>query len=189
MSKRKMFISFFEENYPPITIKHTPARAIKGKKTLNFWHNRVDLLLVATVIRKLRSNLNLYTFNLQSGKMTFSVSNNAIEWSPDFGPDLVILTVINTCPRNDNRFTRNLTGSLKLVFFLRDKSFWTITGLESQSLPTSKEHMRWRTWDKVSLFAHYCQKIFEHPNRQIRLSFRYRNSKSCGFSIKAWVTL
>ena len=36
MSKRKMFISFFEENYPLITIKHTPARCIKGKKKLTY---------------------------------------------------------------------------------------------------------------------------------------------------------
>ena len=36
MSKRKMFIPFFEENYPLITIKHTPARTQKGKKNNSF---------------------------------------------------------------------------------------------------------------------------------------------------------
>ena len=161
----------------------------KAKKTLHIWPDRVDFLLIATVIRKFRSSLNLYSFNLQSGKMTFSVSNNAIEWSPDFGPASLILTVTNTCPGNDNRFTRNLYWQPGACFCLRDKTFWTITGLESQSLPNSKEHIRWRTWDKVSLFAHYCKKIFDHPNRQIRLSFRFRNSKFYGFSIKVWVTL
>ena len=169
MSIRKMFISFFEETYPLITIKHTPALAIKGKKTFHSWHNRVDFLLVATVIRKLRSSLNLYTFNLQSGEMTFSVSNNAIEWSPDFGPHSVILTVIYTCPRKDNRLTRSIYWQPGAWFCLRDKSFWTITGLQSQWIATSKEHMRWRTWGRVSLFAHCWKHVIEHPNRQIRL--------------------
>ena len=168
---------------------YTSSCPKRQKKTIPFGQNRVDFLLVATVIRKLRSSLNLYTFNLQSGKMTFSVSNNAIESSPDFGPHSVILTVINTCPTNDNRFPRTLYWQPGAWFCLRDKSFSTIIGLQSQSLSNSKEHTIWRTWDKVSLFAHYCKKIFEHPNRQIRLSFRFRNSKFYGFSIKAWVTL
>ena len=101
----------------------------KRQKKLHIWHNRVDFLFVATVIRKFRSSLNLYSFNLQSAKMTFSVSNNAIEWSPDFGPDSVILTAINTCPENDNRFTRNLYWQPGACYCLADESFWTTTGL------------------------------------------------------------
>ena len=101
----------------------------KRQKNLHIWHNRVDFLFVATVIRKFRSSLNLYSFNLQSAKMTFSVSNNAIEWSPDFGPDSIILTVINTCAGNDNRFTRNLYWQPGACYCLADESFWTTTGL------------------------------------------------------------
>ena len=35
-----------------------------------------------------------------------------------------------------------------------------------------------------NLFAHYYKDIIEHPNRQIRLSFRSGNNKSCVFSLK-----
>ena len=93
------------------------------KKTLHFWHNRVDFLLVATVNQQVNCSLILWTFNLQTSKMTFSVSNNAIEFSPDFGPHWVTLTVKKNCPKNDNRFTRNLTGSLELVFFSETRLF------------------------------------------------------------------
>ena len=37
---------------------------------------------------------------------------------------------------------------------------------------------------KNNLFAHYYNDIIEHPNRQIRLSFRFVNNNFCVFSIK-----
>ena len=37
---------------------------------------------------------------------------------------------------------------------------------------------------KENLFAHYHDDIIEHPNRQIRLSFRFGNNNSCVFSLK-----
>ena len=37
---------------------------------------------------------------------------------------------------------------------------------------------------KDNLFAHYYRDITEHPNRQIRLSFRLGNNNSCVFSLK-----
>ena len=37
---------------------------------------------------------------------------------------------------------------------------------------------------KDNLFAHYYNDIIEHPNRQIRLSFRFANNNSCLFSLK-----
>ena len=40
------------------------------------------------------------------------------------------------------------------------------------------------TLSNDKLFAHYYNDIIEHPNRQIRLSFRFGNNKSCVFSIK-----
>ena len=40
------------------------------------------------------------------------------------------------------------------------------------------------TKSKDNLFAHHCNDIIEHPNRQIRLSFRFGNNSSCVFSIK-----
>ena len=39
---------------------------------------------------------------------------------------------------------------------------------------------------KDNLFAHYCKDIIEHPNRQIRLSFRFGSNNSCVFSIKTF---
>ena len=40
------------------------------------------------------------------------------------------------------------------------------------------------TKSEDNLFAHYYNDIIEHPNRQIRLSFRFGNNNSCVFSIK-----
>ena len=40
------------------------------------------------------------------------------------------------------------------------------------------------TKSKANLFAHYYNDITEHPNRQIRSSFRLGNNSSCVFSIK-----
>ena len=40
------------------------------------------------------------------------------------------------------------------------------------------------TKSKDNLFAQYYNDIIEHPNRQIRLSFRFGNNSSCVFSLK-----
>ena len=40
------------------------------------------------------------------------------------------------------------------------------------------------TKSKNNLFAHYYSDIIEHPNRQLRLSFRFGNNNSCIFLIK-----
>ena len=40
------------------------------------------------------------------------------------------------------------------------------------------------TKSKDNLFAQYYNDIIEHPNRQIRLSFRFGNNNFCVFSIK-----
>ena len=40
------------------------------------------------------------------------------------------------------------------------------------------------TKSKDNLFAHHYNDIIEHPNRQIRLSFRFGNSNSCVFSLR-----
>ena len=40
------------------------------------------------------------------------------------------------------------------------------------------------TKSKDNLFAHHYNDIIEHPNRQIRLSFRFGNNSSCVFSLK-----
>ena len=44
------------------------------------------------------------------------------------------------------------------------------------------------TKSKDNLFAHHYSDIVEHPNRQIRLSFRFPFSDSCVFSIEKWTT-
>ena len=40
------------------------------------------------------------------------------------------------------------------------------------------------TKSKDNLFVHHYNVIIEHPNRQIRLSFRFGNNNSCVFSLK-----
>ena len=40
------------------------------------------------------------------------------------------------------------------------------------------------TKSKDNLFVHYYKDVIKHPNRQIRLSFRFGNNNSCVFSIK-----
>ena len=40
------------------------------------------------------------------------------------------------------------------------------------------------TKSKDNLFAHHYNDIIEHPNRRIRLSFRFGNNNSCVFSLK-----
>ena len=40
------------------------------------------------------------------------------------------------------------------------------------------------TKSKDNLFAHYYNDIIEHPNRQIRLSFRFGNNNSCVFPVR-----
>ena len=40
------------------------------------------------------------------------------------------------------------------------------------------------TKSKDNLFAHYYNDIIEHPNRQIRLSFRFGNKNFCVFSLR-----
>ena len=40
------------------------------------------------------------------------------------------------------------------------------------------------TKSKNNIFAHYYNDIIEHPNRQIRLSFRFGNNNSCVISLK-----
>ena len=50
-------------------------------------------------------------------------------------------------------------------------------------LPLPKNEMG-STKSKDFIFAHYYNDINEHPNRQIRLLFRFGNNNSCVFSIK-----
>ena len=45
--------------------------------------------------------------------------------------------------RNDNKLRREISTSLEPAV-VRETSFWTINCLESQSLPASKGHMKWR---------------------------------------------
>ena len=49
--------------------------------------------MVDTVNQNFTFILVLYTFSLHYSSMIFSVSNDGTEWSLDFGPDSVTLTV------------------------------------------------------------------------------------------------
>ena len=51
------------------------------------------------------------------------------------------------------------------------------------SLPKPKFEIG-STTSKDNLFAHYYNDIIEHPNGQIRLSFRFGHNNSCVFSFR-----
>ena len=72
-----------------------------------------------------------------------------------------------------------------LVHSMRDflKTFDHTSKCIQFSLPKPKVEIG-STKSKDNLFAHYYNDTIERPNRQIRLSFRFRNNNSCVFSIK-----
>ena len=72
-----------------------------------------------------------------------------------------------------------------LVNSLRDflKTFDKASKCIQIPLPKPKVEIG-STKSKDNLFAHYYNDIIEHPNRQIRLSFRFGNNNSCVFSLK-----
>ena len=82
---------------------------------------------------------------------------------------------INICKRELN----------SLVDSLRDflKTFDHACKCTQRPLPEPKIEIG-STKSNNNLFPHYYNDIIEHPNRQIRLSFRYGNNISCVFSIK-----
>ena len=77
---------------------------------------------------------------------------------------------------------RELTS---LVDSLRDflKTFDHASKCIQIPLPKPKVEIG-STKSKNNLFAHYYNHTIKHPNRQIRLSFRFGNNNSCVFSIK-----
>ena len=72
-----------------------------------------------------------------------------------------------------------------LVDILRDflKTFDKASKCIQIPLPKPKVEIG-STKAKDNLFAHYYNDIIEHPNRQIRLSFRFGNNNSFVFSLK-----
>ena len=72
-----------------------------------------------------------------------------------------------------------------LVDNLRDflKTFDQASKCIQIPLPKPKVEIGYTT-SKDNLFAHYYNDIIEHPNRRIRLSFRFGNNNSCVFSLK-----
>ena len=72
-----------------------------------------------------------------------------------------------------------------LVDNLRDflKTFDQASKCIQLPLPKPKVEIG-STKSKDNLFAHYYNDVIEHPNRQIRLSFRFGNNNSCVFSLK-----
>ena len=85
-------------------------------------------------------------------------------------------------PEEINISKRELTS---LVDSLRDflKSFHHGSNFIEIPLPKPKVEVG-STKSKDNFFAHYCDDIVEHPNRQYRLSFRFGNNNCCVLSIK-----
>ena len=73
-----------------------------------------------------------------------------------------------------------------LVDNLRDfpKTFNQASKCIQIPLPKPKVEIR-SINSKDNLFAHYYKDIIEHPNRQIRLSFRFGDNKVCVFPSKS----
>ena len=73
----------------------------------------------------------------------------------------------------------------RLVDNLRDflKTFDQASKCIQIPLPKPKVEIG-STKSKDNPFAHHYNDIIEHPNRQIRLSFRFGNNNSCVFSLK-----
>ena len=63
------------------------------------------------------------------------------------------------------------------------KTFYQASKRIQIPLPKPEVEIR-STLSQDNLFAHYYNDTIEHPNRQIRLSFRFGNNNSCVFSIK-----
>ena len=63
------------------------------------------------------------------------------------------------------------------------KTFYQANKCIQLPLPKPKVEIG-STKSKDNLFAHYYNDIIEHPNTQIRLSFRFGNNKSCVFSLE-----
>ena len=82
-----------------------------------------------------------------------------------------------------NTSKREFTSSVEI---LRDflKTFDHASNSIQIPLPKPKTEIGSSTKSKDYLFAHYYNDFHEHPNRQIRLPFRFGNNNSCVFSIK-----
>ena len=87
-------------------------------------HNRVDNPLFGTVKPIFLLHSHLYTFSVQYSNMIFSVSNDRIEWSPDFGPDSVNLVVKHHVHKR-RKSSQKLFWQVGACCCLRDNSFWT----------------------------------------------------------------
>ena len=110
-----------KENFPPFWRNfsanhnqgHTNQSHIK-QKSFHLWQKRVDTPLVDSVNQKIIYLLILYTSSLQYSKI-FPVSNDGTEWSLDYGPDSVTMTVRDLVRQMTKRFPRNSSPSLGLV--------------------------------------------------------------------------
>ena len=104
-----------------------------------------------------------------------------------FASKLLQFCYLKTQQSNNLQEELNISkGELtSLVDSLRDflKSFDQASRCIQIPLPKPKVEVG-STKSKDNLFAYYYKDIFEHPNRQIRLSFRFGNNISCVFSIK-----
>ena len=91
----------------------------KRRKSFHLWHNCVGSQMVDTVKQKFNSILILYTFSLQWSNTSFSVSNDAIEWSLDFGLDSVTLILKDLVHEMTIKFREIALAAWSLLLFQR----------------------------------------------------------------------
>ena len=74
--------------------------------------------------------------------MIFAVSNERIQWSLNFGPDSVILTVKDHLQQNNKKLRGKSSASLEHVVVPKTRSFGQSFSQNPQLLPTNKEHLK-----------------------------------------------
>ena len=126
----------------------------KRKRYYHKWNNSVTLLLAALLQHKftflfffqtfIQLTTRFFTFNT----MQFTVSNNGTQWSLDFGPDSVVLSVKDL---DENITISSLEIPLAAWFLLlsQRQEFSTITCLEFPKFPTNREHLKCEKYSPV----------------------------------------
>ena len=139
-TKKKHHIYFRRNNFA----NHNQAQAILSQKSRSIYAIGVDSPMIDTVNQKFFCVLILYTFSLQWSNIIFSVSIQGIEWSLDFGPDSVPLTVKNLVQEKTINSQEVLLAAWKFSLS-QSQHFWATNFRQFQFTQTRKGPWGWET--------------------------------------------
>ena len=91
-TKKKIHLDFWRNISANHNQEH-PNLNEKRQKLFHLQHNRVDAPLVDTVNQNFIYSFIFYIFSLHKSNKIFSLTNDGFEWSLEFEPDSVTLTV------------------------------------------------------------------------------------------------